>query len=106
SQPPPPSLPPQSPTFEGECTPIQLGDVVLNVPSVEIQPIFRLNGFPFPGSEAGVAVLTLWASHNRDLFNAPQLLIGQTDQSPEPFRVIPGVYDVYYSWLSGTRIPR
>jgi hypothetical protein len=73
---------------------------------VEIQPIFRLNGFPFPGSQAGVAVFTLWASHNRDLFNAPQLLIGQTDQSPEPFRVIPGVYDVYYSWLSGARIPR
>src|SRR4030095_13948861 len=78
----------QSPTSESVCTPIQLGDVVLNVPSVEIRPIFRLNGFSFPGSEPGVAVLTLWASHNRELFNAPQLLIGQTDQSPEPFRVI------------------
>jgi hypothetical protein len=106
SQPPAPTLASQSPTSEGDCTPVRLGDVALNVPSVEIQPIFRLNGFPFPGSQAGVAVFTLWASHNRDLFNAPQLLIGQTDQSPEPFRVIPGVYDVYYSWLSGTRIPR
>jgi hypothetical protein len=96
----------QSRTSEGACRSIQLGEVVINVPSVEIRPIFRLNGHPFPGAEAGVAVFSLWASRKSDLFDGQQLSLGQTDEPTETFRVIPGVYDVYYSWVSGTRIPR
>ena len=32
-----------------------IGPLVANVPSVEVQPKFRLNGKPFPGAAAGVA---------------------------------------------------
>lgn len=96
----------QSRTSERTCRSIRLGDVVVDIPSVEIRPILLLNGRPFPGAEAGVAVFTLWASRKSDLFDGPQLVIGQSDDPIGTFRVIPGVYDVYYSWVSGTRIPR
>jgi len=82
------------------------GSLTVNVPSVEITPVFKLNGQPFPGAEAGVASFTLWASRPSELFDGPQLALGLSNQPAEPVRVVPGVYDVYYSWISGSDIPR
>lgn len=88
------------------CQPHALGPVVADVPSVQVQPQFLLNGGPFPGPGGGSAAITLWASEPSDLFDGPQLLLGHTDEPPQSIRVVPGVYDVYYSWLSGSAIPR
>ena len=89
-----------------DCVRTTIGPVVVNVPSVRIRPVFRLDGKPFPGAQAGSAVITLWASEPSPLFDGPQLSLGQTDNPPKSVRVVPGVDDVYYSWQSGTRIPR
>jgi hypothetical protein len=78
---------------------------VANIRSVEIRPRFLLNGQPFPGAGAGVAVFTLWATKPSDLFDGPQVRLGTSD-SPQAVRVVPGVYDVYYSWESGDLVPR
>jgi hypothetical protein len=87
------------------CARLTIGPLVANVPSVQVQPQFRLNGKPVPPA-AGEAVITLWASEPSDLFDGPQLSLGQTNQPAEPVRVVPGTYDVYYSWVSGTGLPR
>ena len=89
-----------------DCVRTTIGPVVVDVPSVRIRPSFRLDGKPFPGAQAGSAVITLWASEPSPLFDGPQLSLGQTDEPPKSVRVVPGVYDVYYSWESGSRIPR
>ncbi len=89
-----------------DCVRTTIGPVVVDVPSVRIRPRFRLDGKPFPGAQAGSAVITLWASEPSPLFDGPQLSLGQTHQPPKSVRVVPGVYDVYYSWQSGSRIPR
>ena len=51
-------------------------------------------------------MITLWASEPSPLFDGPQLSLGQTDAPPKSVRVVPGVYDVYYSWQSGNGVPR
>ena len=89
-----------------DCVRTAIGPVVIDAPSVRIRPVFRLDGKPFPGGRAGSAVITLWASEPSPLFDGPQLSLGQTDQAPKAVRVVPGVYDVYYSWESGNLIPR
>jgi len=89
-----------------DCVRRAIGPVTIDVPSVRIRPSFRLDGKPFPGGRAGSAVITLWASDPSPLFDGPQLSLGQTDQPPKSVRVVPGVYDVYYSWQSGSLIPR
>jgi hypothetical protein len=89
-----------------DCVRTTIGPVVANVPSVRIRPTFRLDGKPFPGGRAGSAVITLWASEPSPLFDGPQLSLGQTDQPLRSVRVVPGVYDVYYSWQHGSGIPR
>ena len=93
-----------SPTTD--CVRTTIGPVVMNVPSVRIRPSFRLDGKPFPGAQSGSAVITLWASEPSALFDGPQLTLGQTDHPPKWVPVVPGVYDVYYSWQNGNRIPR
>jgi hypothetical protein len=87
------------------CQHHTLGPVVADVPSVEVRPEFLLNGRLFPGG-GGAAVFTLWASKASALFDGPQLSLGRTDETPQPVRVVPGVYDVYYSWVYGTEVPR
>jgi len=88
------------------CVKKTMGALTLNIPSVEVTPEFRLNGQAFPGTEGGVAVFTLWASRPSALFDGPQLSLGRSDEPPSPVRVVPGTYDVYYSWTSGSEIPR
>ena len=88
------------------CERRTLGFQVADIPSVEVRPRFLLNGRTFPGAGAGVAVFTLWASKPSELFDGPQLILGNSDEPPQPVRVIPGVYDVYYSWQSGNMVPR
>ena len=90
---------------EGDCPGRALGPAQLDVPSIVIQPQILLDGAPFPGAEAGAAILTLWASEPSTLFDGPQLVLAETHLTRNPVRVIPGVYDVYYSWLSGDGIP-
>jgi hypothetical protein len=91
---------------QGVCTPQTLGPAVLDVPSVTVQPRFRLNRKTFPGAAAGAAVFTLWASEPNAFFAGPQLVLGETHLPAHTVRVIPGVYDVYYSWISGSDVPR
>ena len=98
--------PAPEPTPPADCVRTTIGPVVVNVPSVRIRPRFLLNGQPFPGLQAGTAVITLWASEPSPLFDGPQLSLGQTHQPPKAVRVVPGVYDVYYSRQSGSRVPR
>jgi hypothetical protein len=88
------------------CERRTLGFQVADIPSVEVRPRFLLNGQPFPGGGAGVGLFTLWASKPSELFDGPQLLLGESDEPPQPVRVIPGIYDVYYSWQSGDLVPR
>ena len=91
---------------QGACTPQIAGPAVFDVPSVAVQPRFRLNGRTFPGPEAGAALFTLWASEASDYFDGPQLVLGETHLPPHTVRVVPGVYDVYYSWITGSDVPR
>ncbi|HVQ31219.1 MAG TPA: hypothetical protein VMV21_16615 [Vicinamibacteria bacterium] len=95
-----------APATPGGCPRRTLGPVVANIPSVEVRPQFRLNGQAFPDAAGGVAVFTLWASQPSDLFDGPQLSLGTTNGPPSPVRVVPGVYDVYYSWQGGNDVPR
>ena len=88
------------------CTPQTLGPAIVDIPSVAINPRFLLNGQPFPGAEAGLAVFTLWASDTLELYNGPQLILGESNLPTHTVRVVPGVYDVYYSWMGGTGVPR
>ncbi len=88
------------------CTQQTLGPAVVDVPSVAVQPRFRLNRKAFPGAAAGAAVFTLWASEPNEFFEGPQLVLGETHLPPHPVRVVPGVYDVFYSWISGSGVPR
>src|SRR5829696_7449523 len=90
----------------GACTPQVLGPAVIDVPSIVVRPTFLLNGQPFPGGEAGAALLTLWASDARDGFDGPQLVLGETHLAGHDVRIVPGVYDVYYSWIAGSGVPR
>ena len=60
------------------CSQQALGPAVVDVPSVTVQPRFRLNGRAFPGAGAGVAAFTLWASEPSDAFDGPQLVLGET----------------------------
>jgi hypothetical protein len=92
------------PALLASCRHQTIGPILVDVPSVEVRPQFRLNGKPFPGS--GEAAITLWASEPSDLFDGPQLSLGLTSEPAQPVRVVPGVYDVYYSWHSGSGIPR
>jgi hypothetical protein len=98
--------PSPEPTPPSDCVRKTIGPVVMNVPSVRVRPRFLLNGRPFPQASAGSAVITLWASEPSPLFDGPQLSLGETHLPPKAVRVVPGVYDVYYSWQSGGRIPR
>ena len=91
---------------ENICTTRTIGPVTLNIPSVTIQPRFRLNGRAFPGATAGTAVITLWASEPSAMFDGPQLVLGETQLARTARRVVPGTYDVYYSWMSGSGVPR
>ena len=77
-----------------------------NVPSVRVQPVFRLNGKTFPSPRAGVGIFTLWASEPNALYSGPQLVLGHGHDQGLKVRVVPGVYDVYYSWVSGDAVPR
>jgi hypothetical protein len=88
------------------CTPQTLGPAVVDAPSVVVLPRFRLNGKAFPGPAAGAALFTLWASEPSEFFDGPQLVLGETHLPPHPVRVVPGVYDVYYSWINGSNVPR
>lgn len=88
------------------CTPHTLGPTLLDVPSVAISPEFRLNGHPFPGVEAGIALFTLWASERNGPVDGPQLVLWESHSAPQTVRVIPGVYDIYYSWMNGSGVPR
>jgi hypothetical protein len=91
---------------ENVCTTQMIGAATINIPSVTLQPRFRLNGRPFPGATAGAAVITLWASAPSELFGGPQLVLGETQLPRTAVRVVPGTYDVYYSWISGSGVPR
>jgi hypothetical protein len=88
------------------CTPQTLGPAVVDIPSIVVRPRFRLNGKAFPGPAAGRAVFTLWASEPSEWFAGPQLVLGETQLPSSPIRVIPGRYDVYYSWINGANVPR
>jgi hypothetical protein len=88
------------------CTTQRLGAAAIDVPSIVVQPRFLLNGKPFPGAEAGAALLTLWASEASELYQGPQLVLGETQLAHNSVRVVPGVYDVYYSWITGSGVPR
>ena len=96
----------QVPAAQDACARQTLGPAVVDVPSIAVQPRFRLNGKAFPGPEAGAAVFTLWASEANEHFDGPQLVLGETQLPPHSVRVVPGVYDVYYSWIFGSDVPR
>lgn len=93
-------------TAQTVCTVQTLGPAVANIPSVRVQPVFRLNGKAFPSPRAGVGVFTLWASESNALYSGPQLVLGHGHEQGVKVRVVPGVYDVYYSWVSGNLVPR
>lgn len=94
------------PLPENICTTHAIGPVTIDIPSVTIQPRFLLNGHPFPGAASGAALLTLWATHPSERFDGPQVVLGETQLARAPVRIVPGTYDVYYSWIGGTGIPR
>src|ERR1041385_4690462 len=76
------------------------GEATLDVPSVLITPEFRLNGAAFPFDNTRYARIYL---ANADGY---QVLLGATYAAlPQPVRVIPGVYDVVYEYVTGSGIP-
>lgn len=86
------------------CVPLSatLGVAPLEVDlrSVLVTPQFLLDGVAFPQAAGEAAVFTL---EDRD---GVQLVLGTSNQAPVARRVLPGVYDLYYSWNQGTQVPR
>lgn len=76
----------------------------VNPGNIEIRPSFLLNDGAFPeatGETAERAAFYL-KSEKSDF----ELFLGYSDLTPEPVRVIPGVYQVIYRYESGEVIPR
>ena len=73
---------------------------IVNVRSSLVQPVFRLNGGPFPAIPAQSA----------RFFLVPReggwIELGSSDATAPQVRVLDGVYDVMYRWHAGTQVPR
>ncbi len=76
------------------------GEVNVDVPSVLITPQFRLNGALFPNDNTRYARIYLADS------DGYQVLLGSTyNPAPPGVRLVPGVYDVVYEYVTGAGIP-
>jgi len=86
--------------MEGYASCVNAGGDTLDVPFVSITPEFRLNGAAFPLDNTRYARLYL---ANEDGY---QVFLGTTYAAlPPAVRVIPGVYDVVYEYITGDGIP-
>lgn len=85
----------------GPCVDVSAGDsAAFDVPSVTITPQFRLNGKQFPVDATRYANVYL---ANADGY---QVLLGSTSTALLPsVRVVPGLYDVVYEYVTGANIP-
>ena len=85
----------------GPCVDVAAGDgTTFDVASIEITPDFRLNGKAFPVDDTRYAQVFL---ANTDGYQA---LLGSTRANPvAPVRIVPGLYDVIYEYVTGTGIP-
>lgn len=72
----------------------------VNLDPVEVLPQFLLDGAPFPQDPGETAVFTL---EDRDGF---QVQLGASNAPQTARRVLPGVYDLYYTWQAGMQVPR
>lgn len=72
-----------------------------DVPTLDVEFSFLLNGEPFPGQAGEVAWLSL-----RDHANGETTLIGAGHLSPTTVRIVPGRYDVVYQYGGGDLLPR
>jgi hypothetical protein len=76
------------------------GTVDVDVESITIQPSFELNGDPFPSAATQHAEFFL-----RDPATGLELPLGVSFSPSATVRLIPGVYDVVYRYVSGNQIP-
>jgi hypothetical protein len=83
------------------CTQATPGEVTMDLRSLRVQPVFRLDGRSFPAQSA----------HSASFHLIPQegepIPLGFSDEpSPAAVRVLAGVYDVEYRWVAGSLVPR
>jgi hypothetical protein len=83
------------------CTLATPGEVTMDLRSLRVQPVFRLDGRSFPAQSA----------HSASFHLIPQegepIPLGFSDEpSPAAVRVLAGVYDVEYRWVAGSLVPR
>lgn len=83
-----------------DCTTIAPSTVVVNVRSSLLRPVFRHNGLPFPADPTQSARFFLVPREGGSI------LLGSSADTPQPVRVLDGVYDVEYRWHSGGAVPR
>ena len=72
----------------------------LDVVSVEITPVFTLNGVSFPASQYDHGLFYLQPVGTNEL-----ILIGDTATNNQPVRIIPGEYHVIYDYVQGVISP-
>jgi hypothetical protein len=72
----------------------------LDVASVEITPIFTLNGSNFPASQYDHGLFYLQPVGTNEL-----IYIGDSNVVNQPFRVVPGDYHVIYDYQQGSTAP-
>ena len=77
-----------------------MGDVDIDIPSVEISFEFRQNGIAFPVAAGEVANFLL-----HDTASGEEFIVGSASAGTAVVSVVPGTYDVIYAYVSGTQIP-
>ncbi|GAB1258683.1 hypothetical protein [Aurantivibrio plasticivorans] len=72
----------------------------IDVSTVEISPVFTLNGQSFPTAPQEVAHLYLQSTNSETLID-----LGATNTLTNPLTIIPGEYTIIYRYVSGNQIP-
>lgn len=83
------------------CTLATPGEVTMDLRSLRVQPVFRLDGRSFPAQSAHSASFHLIPQEGE-----PIPLGFSNEPSPAAVRVLAGVYDVEYRWVAGSLVPR
>ena len=88
--------------FEGPAPCVDMAadaGTTFDVASIAITPDFKLNGKAFPVDDTRYAQIFLADS------DGYQALLGSTRDTPAAVRIVPGLYDVIYEYVTGAGIP-
>jgi len=90
----------QNATILADQTVDSYATIDLNITSVEVTPVFTLNGGNFPASQYDHGLFYLQPVNSNEL-----IFIGDSNVVNQPVRVVPGDYHVVYDYVQGTASP-